>query len=253
MLIEWKGLDAPNPFDNANLKDTTRPEDKRDTFSTEQLIAIFSTTIYQGCKSHTSKGQYIKGDKIIRNSKFWLPLMGLYSGARLGELCQLYVSDIRQEDGIWYFDINKNEEDKSVKAGSYRTIPLHPVLLNLGFLDFVQQVKDKEQQRLFEDIPMAKDGKYSTVASKRFSNFLKAFQIKTDKTSFHSTRHNFIDRMRNHTSVPESVWESITGHRDGKASRGYGTQVSLSKKLEAIQQVQYPFIDDLLEHLKSPS
>tara|TARA_Y100000588_G_C14176298_1_gene891507 strand:- start:172 stop:1605 length:1434 start_codon:yes stop_codon:yes gene_type:complete len=248
-LIEWKEFGDINPFDGVNLKDT-RPEDsKRDPFSDAQLVAMFSSPVYQGCKSHTARGQHTKGSKIIRNAKFWLPLLALYSGARLGELCQLYVADVQKENEIWYMDINKNEDDKSVKANSFRTIPIHPKLINLGFLVTVELAKKKGQIRIFADVQIAADGKYSTIFSKRFTTFLEAFGIKTPKTCFHSTRHNFIDRMRNHTNVPEPLWESITGHRDGKASRGYGKSFSLEKRYEAIKQVRYPFLDDLLEHL----
>lgn len=40
---------------------------------------------------------------------YWLPFMALFSGARIGELAALGVPDIKQEGGIWYFDIT--EED----------------------------------------------------------------------------------------------------------------------------------------------
>lgn len=254
-LKDWKSFGGDNPFFKVNLKDDVRPEDKKDTFSKEQLIAIFSTPVYQGCLSARGKGQYIKGDNVYKNAKFWLPLLGLYSGARLGELCQLYLSDIRQDDDVWYFDINKDDDDKAVKTrSSFRTVPLHPTLIKLGFIKYVEEMKGKGEARVFPDISMAKDGKYSTIASKRFGNFLKTFGIKTKKTSFHSFRHTFINTIANEADVPEEVWEAITGHADNKkASRGYrGSDLSVKKKYEAIKKLEYPFLDDVLKGLIIP-
>jgi len=62
---------------------------------------------------------YLKGS-IDRASDYWVPLIALFTGARLGEICQLYLSDIRQEEGIWVIDINDerddDDEDKSIKS-----------------------------------------------------------------------------------------------------------------------------------------
>lgn len=251
-LQRWKDYTETNPFSGIGLKDNVAADEKRDHFSKEQLIAIFSTPVFQGCRSHTCKGQYLEGNKIIRNAAYWLPLIGLFSGARLGELCQLYVKDIKQQDSIWYFDINRDEEDKSTKtASSVRKIPLHPTIIRLGFIEYVEHVKTTGNERIFYDVAKAGDGKYSTLFSKRFANFLKKFDIKTSKTSFHSFRHTFINTMRNETEVPEVIWESITGHTDKKASRAYGGKVSLKKQYEAIEKLNYPFLDDLLKQAPS--
>lgn len=46
--------------------------------------------------------------------QFWAPLLGLFTGGRLGELSQLRVTDIQKIEGIWSISINE-EEDKTVK------------------------------------------------------------------------------------------------------------------------------------------
>lgn len=242
-LKDWKGFTDNNPFSKVNIKDNIPDSEKRDAFSQDQLIKIFSTPVYQGCKSHTTKGQYIEGDKIYKNSKFWLPLLGLYSGARLGELCQLYSKDVYQEDGVWLFDINKDEEDKTAKTkGSFRKVPIHPFLIELGFVEYVK----KHSDRIFPDVHMAADKKYSSTVSKRFATFLKKFDIKTNKTAFHSFRHNFIQTMTNETDIPEEVWESITGHTNSKPSRGYRGDIGIKKKYEAIKQLKFEGVESLL-------
>jgi integrase len=54
---------------------------------------------------------------------YWIPLLALFTGARMGELCQLQPTDIREEDGLWGIDIN-DDKGKSVKtSASVRWVP----------------------------------------------------------------------------------------------------------------------------------
>jgi integrase len=67
--------------------------------------------------------------------KRWLPLLGAYSGARLSEICQLRVQDITEVNGIWCMKILPEAGLKT--AGSERVVPLHPAVIEAGFLQFV--------------------------------------------------------------------------------------------------------------------
>ena len=72
-----------------------------------------------------------------RPERFWIPLIAMYSGLRLDEICQLYVDDIQQIDSVWCISVN-NEKDKKVKTLSgKRVIPVHPVILESGFESYV--------------------------------------------------------------------------------------------------------------------
>lgn len=69
-------------------------------------------------------------------AKQWVPLLGAYSGARVGELCQLRAEDVRQEDGIHYIRITPAAG--TVKSGLFRDVPLHDHIVEEGFLEFVK-------------------------------------------------------------------------------------------------------------------
>jgi len=69
--------------------------------------------------------------------RFWIPVICMFSGMRQNEIAQLYINDIVQEDGIWRFNITEYSEDKRVKSkAGHRMVPIHPVLLSLGILDY---------------------------------------------------------------------------------------------------------------------
>src|SRR3546814_3292734 len=79
----------------------------------------------------------------------------LFQGARLTELGQLHRTDVRYELGIHYLAITtlSNEDEaevvniggkKSLKTrNAVRMVPLHPVVLELGFLDYVRGLKSR--------------------------------------------------------------------------------------------------------------
>ena len=62
----------------------------------------------------------LKSESIDKNKPayYWVPLLGLYTGARLNEICQLYVNDIKEIDKIWCIDINRKTNDKKLKNAS---------------------------------------------------------------------------------------------------------------------------------------
>ena len=97
-------------------------------FSEKQLRKLFSSPVYTGCKSASRRSA--KGQHVIRDGKFWIPLIALYSSMRLGEIVQLLVGDIKSEHGVAYFDICRGEgEKKQIKtASSMRRVPIHKML-----------------------------------------------------------------------------------------------------------------------------
>ncbi|MFT3670606.1 tyrosine-type recombinase/integrase [Aestuariivirga sp.] len=214
-------------------------EDKRRAFDDAALCMIFGANALLG----------------LGESKFWAPVIGLFSGLRLSEILQLYVADIKQDGEVIYFDINVEDEeggkarDKSLKrSSSRRKVPVHCELVALGFLDYVQTIRSRNEQRLFPDAVMGQDGTYSSPYSKWFSRRLKAFGIKKDrKLSFHSFRHTFRDGMRR-SGLPSEVVDALGGWAPSKTSDIYGSGLSPRELKPMIDSVIYPGLD--LTHLK---
>lgn len=238
----------PNPFGKMNLRIKTKARDERDPFTTEQLQKIFDAPLYVGCQSgkyHLTKGDHVP----FQESIYWVPLVGLFTGARSGEIIQLLCDDVKFEAGIRYFDIRddgKREKD-DVQQGlktdsSVRTIPVHPILEKLGFATFVERQRAKGQ-RLFPDFPKAVDGYYSTAYSPRFRRFLVSIQVKTKKLSFHSFRHSFEDACLN-SRIPLEFANALQGHSDGGMADRYGTGLVRIRLLnEEMQKLEYEGLD----------
>jgi integrase len=230
-----------NPFKGrSNTKAAKkRQRDQRNSFSKEHLKALFSSPVYTGCKSLSSC--HLTGAHIPKNShKYWVPLIGLYSGMRLQEILQLYVEDIYQKEGIWVFDLNTNHEDKSLKTPqSKRLVPIHFKLIELGFLDLVAEKRDRDKsKRLFDDAKLASDNTYSSVFSKWFSRYMRNIGIKTNKTSFHSLRHNMKDYFRD-VGESDELAENFVGRSTGSTGESYGSGFSLRRMHEALHKIDF--------------
>ena len=75
-----------------------------------------------------------------KNWRFYIPLIAMTTGARINEICQLRINDIKKEKNIWYYDLNDEEETKSLKTiKSKRKVPIHSIVLGQGFLEFVKK------------------------------------------------------------------------------------------------------------------
>ncbi|KQT96988.1 MULTISPECIES: site-specific integrase [unclassified Rhizobium] len=174
--------------------------------------------------------------------RFWLPLIALFSGMRLGEVIWLRHCDIRQVDGATCFVLEPTE-DRSLKTkGSARVVPVHPSLVQFGFLDATERGGD-ERGRIFADLPGHDQRHAVDLFQKRFSYFLKT-DVKVRKgVSFHSFRHNFRDAIR-HAGIPIDVTKALGGWGRGSGIEdryGQGTRASVLAGWMA--KIEYPEID----------
>jgi len=59
----------------------------------------------------------------LDDHRYWLPILGLYTGCRANEVCQLHKEDLKEQDGIWYLDINDNGKKSLKNRSSRRLVP----------------------------------------------------------------------------------------------------------------------------------
>jgi integrase len=225
--------------DLTSLGEKTPARKLRNAFETVDLAKIFNSGHFMS-----------RGD--ARGVRFWGPLIALFSGMRLNQICQLDIGDIkRSSSGVWYFDINADDDTKSVKNDrSARRVPVHSKLIELGFVNFVEgERKRRASGKLFKDLKRTEVRNYGAAVSKWFNRtFLRNADVKSSKNGFHSFRHTFKDaltRARIYQDVIDALggWNTIRSGSSGL----YGNGPSLDELAAETEKVSYPGLD--LSHL----
>lgn len=214
--------------------------EERDPYSDEELHQLFNSDTYQ-------KG----GHKCA--SYFWVPLIGLLSGARENEICQLEVSDIKKEkgSGCWVFSINQDNPEKTKKSlkkpHHKRLVPIHQILIDLGFLEFHEIQMALGEDRLFPELSF-KQGKGYIDKFQRWYNrtYKQDCEIQSKKVSFHSLRHNVINYLVHTIGASEDTTAHYLGQKPagGVQKQRYLKAGELSRFAAVLNQITYDGIVD---------
>ena len=188
-------------------------------FTSEELKTIFNPSIYLKQQNPTD---------------FWLPLLGLYTGGRISELCQLLIQDIKQIDGAWAISITDEDECQRLKTpAAKRTIPIHPNLIKMGFLDFVEDMEEFGGM-LFPYLTPNRFGNFSETPSERFGKYLDVLGISDPKKVFHSFRSTSNNTLKQN-GIPEETRCQFIGHEhETTNSKIYSSEHSVSYLLEHV-------------------
>ncbi|MEB0092883.1 site-specific integrase [Pseudomonas sp. CCI1.2] len=206
-----------------------RDQDQRSRFEREHLTQIFSVSWFT-----TGTGERNKQERFhhFRPHHYWLPLLGLYTGARLNEIAQLNLEDIKISDtGVYYFDItleasgekivangNTQAPEKSLKnKNSKRTVPMHPHLVELGLPEYVTALVSAGYDRLFPELAHDAIKGYGKPAGTWFNGRFLGQKLKIPrdgKLSFHSFRHGFITAL-DELDTPPAIQAQLAGHVRG--------------------------------------
>jgi integrase len=214
-----------NPAKGVRIQDEKPNEKARIPFSESALNAIFSSPAYsEGFRTLGGAGETI----------YWLPLLGLFTGARIEELVQLTYNDIREESyrdsqgalrTCWVMLITNEGEVGGRKQtlknpGSRRRIPIHAELLARGFIEYVES--RKEHGRLFP-VKVQPNGPQSANWSQWWhKNYLRPKCEVTDpRMVFHSFRHSFKEVCRE-CGIEKDVRDALQGHSEGDSAGKYG-------------------------------
>jgi integrase len=204
-------------------KRLAREQDERDIFTEADLQAIFSAPWFRaGTGEKTASGDY----RQFQPHYYWLPLLGLYTGGRLNELCQLHLKDIQcTTSGLWFLDFNLigsgtiDEPDKRLKTvNAEQVVPVHPELIRLGFTHYVDALKGAGYDRLFPELRFDEVKGYGKQAGQWFNERFLGVKLgipRDGRRTYHSFRHMTITWLYN-AETPETVVSQLSGHERGK-------------------------------------
>lgn len=174
--------------------------------------------------------------------KKWLPLVGMLTGMRLGEIVWLQVSDLVEQSGHMIIDlrlplvINRQQVERRLKTEtSPRIVALPPALIEAGFVDYALKVR--KRGFVFSAFHTADDP--ADAASKQMKNWMVKLGIhERHRQTFHSLRHNAKHWYA--VEFGERIADRQLGHAPANVSRGYGFPVLQDDEIEQIAAMRIP-------------
>jgi len=215
---------------------------KRVPFTDDDLKKLFNSE------------KYVKG-LFKRSSDYWAPLISLFTGATVGEILQLHKSDITNMNNIHSFDFNVNDIGKTLKVvsdtkdrGRVRLVPIHPILIELGLLEFIESNLNKDKNVLFWMEEKNCNDKFGSF-SKRFNRYKTKQGVKPshdmELRDFHSFRHLVRTKLSN-AEMRDGIIDDIVGHSSPSRSavgENYNHANRSLLKNEAISKIKYDSIN----------
>ncbi|UPJ71828.1 site-specific integrase [Bradyrhizobium sp. 187] len=232
----------------------------RDAFDDDELLMLLKLPLFTGCKNRVHVWQ--PGGYFVQSHIYWGFLICILTGMRPGEVGQLKCADIRTDGEFYYFDLRpfdarngrvavKDLRNLKTNAAG-RVIPIHPLLIELGLLDRMQDLMDGQEERLFPewDVYKRKDGtiRWSQPLSKAWQYVKTKLKLDRADLTLYSTRHLMADWLDNE-AIAQRTRDRILGHASDVRGR-YGRKGILDPRIAAkIEALEPPAIKQMREIL----
>lgn len=242
-----RDLVRKNPAAKMMRKPAADESDDRLPYDAEDIDAIFSAPLFNGFDG-TGRGYRDQpGFNTVKDHKYWLPILALWTGARVEELATLDKDEIKTEGGVHYIDLTERplKGARRVKNRSARRmIPLHDKLVALGFMQHVASASGP----IFPELD--RDGaKASASFTKWWGRWCDAHAKQDGREGlgdpakvFHSFRHAWKAAARR-PEIQEQFSDMISGHEGGNGvARGYGRAGGIDVKIlkETMDIIEFP-------------
>jgi len=241
-VFKWsrnQGFVDENVFDGMKVQISKSEQRKRrEPFTSEELKKILKPNTYlKWTKNFKHRWSDITTNQ---NPYYWIFLIGIFSGMRTNEICQLRTSDVFEEDGCWMFNIEESDTTNVKTKSGIRKIPIHPMLKSLDFIQYVQIVKDMGKDRIFWELNKERDGYQKKVTRHYNEKFLPEIGVwKRQVKVLYCSRHTFINKCYK-KGVNRDIIKYLVGHEPDFTIDVYGGDPFTNEQLyKGISKVSY--------------
>lgn len=210
-LLKWVGrtvkLNAIY-WDDFSVSDQRDHREDRTQLTIAQGRALFRLPIWTGCASEARRHR--PGPYIFQDSAYWVPILLWYTGARRQEICKLLCSDVVKDDDVWSLSIQITESGGLKNAVSKRNIPIHSELIRLGFINYVDVIRESGHDLIFPDLVTKKSPLGDVWYKRNWPHIRKALDLSA-KQCPHSIRHMVSSELKKLREPREAI-RDLLGH-----------------------------------------
>lgn len=242
-MVKAMKLIDENPFEICSWSNDeekamkANEEDRSRMLWDDRIQVLFASPVYQGqCKEEDYP-------------LFWAPLLARLAGCRAEEILQLGPDDFGSENGVAYFTVRNVIGNHVKSTAGERRIAVHPKLIELGLLRFVEMRRKQNHARLFPGLRrgQTKDT-FSELFSKTFGYYRKTNGCYWPGLDFHAFRLTFHNDLSN-LLCPDMIRRRLMGHEKpvDEGDRTYTREIWVKTLHEVISQVDLD-----ISRIKSP-
>src|SRR3569833_2008839 len=226
---------SENIFAGFSFPSQSRVNEQRDMWSQEELTRLFRTPIYSGCRSPSQRTTV--GTQVIKDEKYWLPLIAIFSGLRQEEICQLHLDDVKFTEKCWVFDVNARPPRKLKNRNAVRKVPVHSRLKAFGLLGYADELRAQGETMLFPALRRGgADDRLGHSYSKWFARYRQAVGLYRRGLDFHSFRHTCTTLLQR-AGVPLATIDELTGHATPGETARYSHRLTMQQLADAIESI----------------
>ena len=240
LIWKWaktrQGLTLENPWEGQQRREGQRRKVGKLPFTVDELKVLLK-----------EKPEVAPEMPSYRTTLRWVCWISAYSGMRLNEICSRKVSDIKEQGGVWYFDIT----NAKTEAGD-RLVPVHSRLIELGFMDYVNR---QDGEWLFPVLkPGGPDQKRSWYLSRTFTVYRRKLGVthinpdnNRDRVDFHSFRRCAIQVLE-WARIPQTEVAQVVGHeKNGITFDTYNPDgIGVKMLRDVVEAIRYPGLDEAI-------
>lgn len=208
-------------------------------FTSEELHMLFGQQFQEHTRGYAAR--------------YWIPLIGLFAGLRVSEASQLRTADFLSVEGIACIkvsgdslgDVAEPQSQRVKTRASIRTIPLHPLLIELGLMSYVSDRKDGGKSWLWDGLLWSAKSGFGKYPSRDFQKLTELTDVYIPRRKvFHSFRATISQELEK-AGLDSDLIDRFLGH-DVKTTRNksysrtdIGRAFPVARVYEVLQKIKF--------------
>lgn len=214
-------------------------------WTSDHISQMFNSPIYVG--NDGPKRRQKPGSQLYHDAAYWVLAIATHTGGCLNEICGLLLNEIIA-DGVTmpHLIFQENTLRGLKREARERWIPVHPRLIDLGFLDYVEALRSEGAVALFPELWIynGKRGgdQYRAIVWDKLIDWLRRQGAKIPcgitgkEADFHSIRSTVLSLL-DRADINQNIVADLAGHaRKGVAATTYQDLVATGGLQDALQE-----------------